>query len=603
MFIRILITGLLLLAFSTPLAAQPTPPKILKVMIQGNEGLPEKRIREVMETQTKSWKFWQKYPRLDPTSLLRDEETITQLYHSEGYYQARVKMEAEGKEPGVTVHVRIQEGRPVKIRDLSLKLKKFKNSERRDLEEIMVEEGLVKDRIFRLESFRRTKQAFAEYLAEHSRPKPDLAAQVRVSASQGWADVEITLAKGPAMVMGPVVFEGLTRTKEKVLVKEVPWKGGEPYSLGYLKKYKKRLMDLGVFLSVRIEPVLDQVDDSQEGRPILVKVIVAERKPRSVEFGVGYGSEDQLRLKGSYSTRSVFGLADHHTLEARYSSREYGGQIIYLQPHFLLDHQTVKLQLAHLETEAESFSNRRSFGLFQLERPLVAGLKVRLGYLAEYNRPFDIGVPHAPEETDNTFVSALRFGASRDTRDDRLDPAQGSLFQVWSEVAPRFMGAEVNYLKLEAETSHYYRAAPWLTLGGRLRAANVTALDPADFIPIYKRLFAGGANSIRGYPFQRLGPLDDDGDPLGGLSLVEACLEARFPLWGPLGGVVFTEAGNLSAQSWDMDFSETRYTIGLGLRVKTIVGPLRFDMGYQLNPPHQADFSRFQFHFNIGQAF
>ena len=604
MLIRVIITALVVLAaMCAPLAAQTEAPKIVDVKIQGNEAFSGGRIRELMETRTKDWKFWQSYPRLDPTTLLRDEETILQFYRNEGYYQAQVKLTSQESESGVMVRVDIKEGKPVKVRQISLGLKKFTDSERRDLEKIMAGAGLVKDRIFRLEAFRQTKQAFVEYLAQHARPKPDLKAQVRVSASQGWADVEISLSKGPAMVLGPVVFEGLTRTKKKVLLKELPWKGGEPYSLDWLKQYKKRLMELGVFLSVRLEPVLDKVDPDRDNQPVPVKVTVAERKPRSVEFGIGYGSEDKLRLKGSYSTRSVFGLADHHTLEARYSDREYGGQFIYLQPHFLLDHHTLKFQLAHLETTAESYSNQRSFGMFQLERPLWAGIKVRLGYLAEYNRPFDIEVPHAFEEAGRTFVSALRLGAVRDTRDDRLDPTRGSMFRVWSELAPRLLGSELNYIRLEAETTHYYKPVPWLTIGGRLRAANITALNPTDFIPIYKRLFTGGANTIRGYPYEKLGPLDDDDNPLGGLSLVEAGLEARFPLWGPLGGVVFTEAGNVSRESWDMDFSETRYTVGVGLRIKTLVGPLRFDMGYQLNPPDNVDFNRFQFYFNIGQAF
>lgn len=603
MFIRFIITGLLILAFSAPLAAQPAPPKILKIIIQGNEALSENQIREVMETRSKKWKFWQKSPRLDPTSLLRDEDTLLQLYRNEGYYQAKINLESEEKEPGVVVNVLIREGLPVKIRRIVLDLENFDKREREDLEKFMKEAGLDQGLVFRLKAFRRVKQGFIDYLADQSRPKPVLFARAKVSAGQGWADLEFRLAKGPAMVMGPVVFEGLTRTKKRVLKKEIPWQGGEPYGLEFLQEFKRRLMDLGVFLSVRIEPVLDEVDDSREGQPVLVKVTVAERKPRSVEFGIGYGSEDSLRLKGSYTTRSIFGLADHHTLEARYSSREYGGQAIYLQPHFLFDHQTMKLQLAHLETEEVSFSNRRSFGLFQLERPLIAGLKIKLGYLAEYNRPFSIKVPHSVEEVESVFVSALRFGAVHDTRDDRLDPSRGSLFQVWSEAAPRFLGSEVSYLRLDVGISRYYQATPWLTFGGRLRAANITALDPTGSIPIYKRLFAGGSNSIRGYPFQKLGPLDDNSRPLGGLSLIEASLEARFSIWGPLGGVVFAEAGNLSAETWSMDFSKTKYTAGVGIRIKTLVGPLRFDMGYQLNPPEGADFSRFHFYFNIGQAF
>ena len=110
---------------------------------------------------------------------------------------------------------------------------------------------------------------------------------------------------------------------------------------------------------------------------------------------------------------------------------------------------------------------------------------------------------------------------------------------------------------------------------------------------------------MRGYPYQRLGPLDDDGDPIGGLTLVEGNLDWRFPLpvWKSLEGVLFFDWGNVYEDSYHLLWDELRYTAGAGFRYKTPVGPVRLDVGYQLNPPDQDFFNRFQFHFSIGQAF
>lgn len=108
---------------------------------------------------------------------------------------------------------------------------------------------------------------------------------------------------------------------------------------------------------------------------------------------------------------------------------------------------------------------------------------------------------------------------------------------------------------------------------------------------------------MRGYPYQKLGPLASDGDPIGGMALLEGSLEWRFPLRMPLEGAVFSDFGNIASEIGSFSLDQTRYTVGVGLRYLTIVGPLRFDVGYELNPPQPASFAPYQFYFSIGQAF
>jgi len=576
--------------------------RVAEVEITGNKALSSGKIKNVMEIQTKGWKVWSKAQVLDRSALKRDQEAIVQLYRNEGYYLAEVEVSAREEGQKALIKVEIQEGEPVRIRQVEVDLSAFDPDPPVQLSSLPGR-FLVKGEIFRLEDYRQVKNEMVKYLAERSYPKPDLEAQARVSAKGGWADVSFKLSPGPSLVMGPVTFEGHHRTRTEVLVKEIPWQGGEPFQLSLLNELQRRLIDLGVFSSVRVEALLDQIKSAQDGQaaPIMVKLV--ERKARSVEVGVGFGSEDKLRARGALSIRSALGRAEVFSIGAHYSSRALGGLISYRQPHFLVHHQTLGLQVGHVDREEVSFSNSRSYGNLDLEREFIGGLTVRYGYLIELNRPHDIQVAHTRQENQEAWASALRLGLSLDSRNDRLDPRKGGLAGLSGEYAPNWLGSEVGYLLLTARAVRYHPLNRWLTLRGRLKATTIQALEPTDSIPIYKRIFAGGNNSIRGYPYQKLGPLDSDGNPLGGRTLIEAGLELRFPLFGPVDGVVFAEAGNLSPDSWSINFSDFRYTAGVGLRVKSIVGPIRFDLGYQLNPPEEADFSRFQIHFNIGQEF
>ena len=130
-----------------------------------------------------------------------------------------------------------------------------------------------------------------------------------------------------------------------------------------------------------------------------------------------------------------------------------------------------------------------------------------------------------------------------------------------------------------------------------------------ELAPFFKRYFLGGSTSIRGWGRFQVSPLSGSGLAIGGHSMLEASTELRVPVWGNLSAVLFGDAGNVWTDPWDIQLGDLRYAVGSGLRYHTPIGPVRFDIGYQLNPidgllvqgePQQR---RFRMHFSIGQAF
>jgi outer membrane translocation and assembly module TamA len=162
---------------------------------------------------------------------------------------------------------------------------------------------------------------------------------------------------------------------------------------------------------------------------------------------------------------------------------------------------------------------------------------------------------------------------------------------------------------LTADARHYLPISDNLTLASRVQVGNIRPFGLAQTaVPFSKRLFLGGATSIRGWGRYEVSPLGSSGLPIGGDSMFAFSEELRV-VRGKLGGVLFLDAGNVWSRSDGINLSDLRYAVGPGLRYQTPVGPIRFDIGYQLNPIDGLlvnglpQTRRFRLHFSIGQAF
>jgi outer membrane protein insertion porin family/translocation and assembly module TamA len=207
--------------------------------------------------------------------------------------------------------------------------------------------------------------------------------------------------------------------------------------------------------------------------------------------------------------------------------------------------------------------------------------------------------------------SAISIDGGRNTTNNVLDAKRGYVASLHLEQAGRWLGGDYNYYEFTGEGRYY------VSLGGRAvvavmaRAGNIDDLGSSDVlqVPFYKRYFLGGATNLRGWGRFDVAPLSGSGFPLGGHSFANFSTEVRVPLVGNLGGVLFLDGGNVWSDPWGFDADDMRYDVGPGIRYNTPIGPIRADLGYQLNPipgllvNGKPEPRRFRFHFSIGQAF
>lgn len=581
-------------------AADADRVRIDAITFSGVKALAPEKIIEVMETRLPpSWKIWQANPLLSDAALSRDEEAIQRLYKAKGYYSARVRLKVSRVGRRARLEVQVDEGDPVIISRIILRVAPRDDELKKYLLTMPPDIDFKVGSVFRLEEYIRVKARIIRHLAGRGQPKADLSARVDVSASEGWAAVRFILKPGPHLKMGRAEFKGVKRTRLSILNREVAWKEGQDYDIRLLDETRQRLRKLGIFSTIRIEPDLEAVTDGR----VPITVTLTERSTYSVSFGVGYGNEDSFRGRLTGSMRSRLGLAEIISATVHYSGRAQGGLLRYRQKHVLRRNQDLDAQFGIRDREFVSYSTTETYGQVGLERPFIGPIRLSMSYRLEMVSPFDVEVEaDRHEENRNYLVSAPSVGLVLDRRDDILNPKSGYVINLRGEAATSFIGSDIDYFLVDSSASQYVTPSRWLTLGFRARVALLSPLW-GDSLPIFKRLFSGGGMSVRGFPYQKLGPLDDQGNPTGGQSLLEASIEGRVPLWRELQGVLFLDIGHLAASAWTFEFESVRFTTGVGLRYNTIIGPIRADVGYQLNPPANATFNQLQFHFTIGQAF
>jgi outer membrane protein insertion porin family/translocation and assembly module TamA len=188
-----------------------------------------------------------------------------------------------------------------------------------------------------------------------------------------------------------------------------------------------------------------------------------------------------------------------------------------------------------------------------------------------------------------------------DYRDNPLDPKTGSLHTVSVALAGSYLGSQASFVRSQMETAWYFNWPPPTTIAVAARLGLATPLGTSTSLPSQERFYAGGSSTIRGYPQDKVGPLDANGNPLGGNALLIANAEWRVPLWRWLSGVAFLDVGAVTPDVSQLDASAFKTGVGGGLRIATPIGPIRFDAGYALNPIENT--GRWQFYIAIGHAF
>lgn len=422
-------------------------------------------------------------------------------------------------------------------------------------------------------------------------------------------DVTYQVAPGPLVRLGEAAIEGLADVEADIVRGRLAWQTGEVYAPERIDRTRTAINALGVFSSVRLVlPDPDPAALEQEVVTVPVTITVTERKFRFIGAGATYSTADGLGARAYWGHRNLFGAAERLRVAVaveRIGTREvtertdFSGSVNFRKPDFLIRDQSLLADAGAVSEKPPAYRRDAAFTTLRLERVLSEGLTFSYGIGLEQAR-----IEQFQDTTRSTLVSAP-LALSYDTTGSLLDPTHGFRLTLAATPYHPIGGAEASFLVTRLAGSAYYDvlgdqrfvAAARLTVGS-LFEGNARALRD---VPADKRFYTGGGGSIRGFGYQRVGPLDPAGNPIGGRALVEVGAEVRIKVTETIGIVPFLDGGNVFDTALPNLGEPLRWGAGVGLRYHTGVGPVRIDIARPLD--RQRSNEGWQFYISLGQAF
>ena len=412
-------------------------------------------------------------------------------------------------------------------------------------------------------------------------------------------DVTYTVDPGPRVNVGPVSFQGLTRTNADFLRAYIALKPGQRYSDTALMQARDSLLELGVFASVT--PVPPDHATADGGVPIVFRVVPEKR--HAVTISAAYATDTGFTLGTSWEDRDVFAHAERLTFPA--AGNGLGGtgtnqpgydlKGVFAKPDYGVRGQTLSVSLEGLNESLTAYSRTALLAGVTLSLPLTPKISLTYGLAFTHERVQQEGVSR-----DYALLQAP-VTLAYDTANNLLEPVHGVKASVTLTPSLPTVGEGKAFLIVYASAATYipveYGGRGIVALRGQvgsIQGASVFQLPPDQ------RFYAGGSGTVRGYTYQTIGPLFPDDKPQGGLAMDAATLEFRQRIGANFGVVPFVDVGQVNTTS--RPFGGTlRAGAGLGVRYYTSIGPIRLDVGFPLT--RVAGSGAFALYVGLGENF
>lgn len=572
---------------------------IRKIGFAGNNSFPAAKLEDVISTSEKGWlSFITDSGLLNKKKLEDDAARLAAFYHNSGFADAKVgDPEVVQQEDGFYVYFNIEEGERYQCGaiDLTGDLIDTKAN-------LLAKLTVGKEEFFSRKVMREDIIRLTDLYADKGYAFAEITPRLDKDPVKKQVNLTLQIDQGKLIHVNRINIKGNTRTRDKVIRRDIELAENGVFSASELKTSHQQLQRLEFFEDVNISPE-PTVDETL----LDINVEVKEKPTGKFSIGAGYSSVDHLTFMGEVSENNLLGRGQRLALQANVSGTSNQFNIDFTEPHLFDSKLLVGFNVYRWKREYDDYTKNSSGGAARLGYPVWNKWMFNLSYGYDNTSLEEVNLLTASQEIidsmDYHITSAVKTGLSRDSRDRIYAAHTGSLHSLTLKYAGGPLGGDNSFTKLEGSTGWFLPVSKTTTFHSQLALGQIFGNDQGH-LPVFEKFYLGGINTVRGFDSGKISPIDPStGNRVGGDKMWYANLEYIVPIIKEQGvlGVVFCDLGNVYGTDESWQFSRYKIAAGAGVRWLSPMGPLRLEWGHNLDPVGDEDKSNWEF--SIGGNF
>ncbi len=573
---------------------------VKKLRFHGNDNFRSWSLRR--KIQTKTYSFFLSWITdagiLKKDQLENDAKLLKSFYLSKGYVQARIskpKITLDDNRKWIYLDFDIEEGEIFTMGKVEVVDPDSKPELTNSLLKILKGKS---GKTFSNLNLQADIETLSTFFADRGHAYVDIDPHTSINPEKLEIDVAYHINRGIKFLFGRININGNTKTRDKVIRRELRFSEGDLFSGSALKRSRERLNNTQFFSEADIQTI--QNDDET----IDVNVKVVEGSTGAFSVGLGYSTVDSIIAITSISQKNWLGKGLDATFNVELSGTRQFYNIGVTDPYFLDTNMSSGINIYNEEYEYDAYYTLQQGIRVSVGKPIDEYTSWSAGYRWEKVEIFDItstASSYIWDEEGIATTSQVYLSLIRDKRDNYLFPTRGYRVKGTVVFAGGPLGFDNDFYKVILE-GHKFYPFKWSSafhLWGRLGYADGYG---GQELPLYERFYVGDLKTVRGFDFGEAGPEDENGDVIGGTKEFILSAEWIFPLIKNMGikGVIFYDAGKAFDDDENLSF-DLRHSVGFGIRWKSPMGPLRIEWGFNLAPEDDEKSSVWDF--SIGTFF
>ncbi len=570
--------------------------QIKKIVFEGNNAFDSDKLKGLMRISEKGFFSWlTSSGELNIEDLNQDTARLSAFYHNNGYIQARIgEPQIEYKDKWIYITIKIDEGPRFKVGKVDIEGDIVLSKE-----ELSGKLKLNKEEFFNREIVRNDVLALTDIYSDEGYAYAEITPRIDKNFDQLMVNIVYVIKKGKQVYFEKIIIAGNTKTRDKVIRRELKVYEQELFSGRRLKRGMRNLYRLDFFEDIKVNTIKGSSDDR-----MILKIDVSEKPTGTLSFGGGYSSVEHLFVMASVSQKNLFGRGQILKLKGELGGVTNRYTLSFTEPWLFDIPLSAGFDLYKWDTDYNSYDKNSEGGSVRFGYPVFDFTRLYLSYKYEVGDISDIEDDASEsiwEMEGENVLSSISTILRYDSRDRIFNPSEGQNHRISLEYAG--IGGDIGFTKYLAETG-WYIPLFWETVGFLHGEIGYVRESSGKKLPDYECFYLGGMNSMRGFDWQDIHITDEDGAEIGGEKYIQFNIEFIFPLIKKAGivGVIFYDTGNVYGSDESIKLGDMRKSVGYGFRWYSPIGPIRLENGYILDPEEGEDTGG-RWDFTMGAAF